>query len=205
MWIVRARTPPDVHLRRPRGPDAVLGAVSINRMATDVPGDDVPVVSIVWRYTGMPADEMSRGSCCSTSGCDRLGQRYRARRASRSPASASSVSTSTRGQDRGGRGPGHGHLPGPAQAHASRHHPRHTSSGTARPACRWCRSRVERHPERAQILDYCATVIPRLRDGQRRGCPALGRSAPGHGRSRPRALYALGVSVRRERAIANRT
>ena len=38
---------------------AVLGAVSINRMATDVlPEADVPVVSIVWQYTGMPADEV---------------------------------------------------------------------------------------------------------------------------------------------------
>src|SRR5438105_12444258 len=38
---------------------AVLGAVSINRMATDVlPEADVPVVSIVWQYTGMPADEI---------------------------------------------------------------------------------------------------------------------------------------------------
>src|SRR5438128_4372458 len=38
---------------------AVLGAVAINRMATDVlPEADVPVVSIVWQYTGMPADEI---------------------------------------------------------------------------------------------------------------------------------------------------
>src|SRR5712671_7417335 len=38
---------------------AVLGVVSINRMATDVlPEADVPVVSVVWQYTGMPADEV---------------------------------------------------------------------------------------------------------------------------------------------------
>jgi multidrug efflux pump subunit AcrB len=38
---------------------AVLGAVSINRMATDVlPEADVPVISVVWQYTGMPADEI---------------------------------------------------------------------------------------------------------------------------------------------------
>src|SRR5882724_4594873 len=38
---------------------AVLGLVSINRMATDVlPEADIPIVSVVWQYTGMPADEI---------------------------------------------------------------------------------------------------------------------------------------------------
>ena len=38
---------------------AVLGAVSIYRMATDIfPEIDIPVVSVVWQFTGMPADEM---------------------------------------------------------------------------------------------------------------------------------------------------
>src|SRR2546423_405499 len=38
---------------------AVLGAVSTNRMATDIlPEADVPVVSVVWQYSGMPADEV---------------------------------------------------------------------------------------------------------------------------------------------------
>jgi multidrug efflux pump subunit AcrB len=37
----------------------VLGAVSIYRMSTDIfPEIDIPVVSIVWQYVGMPADEM---------------------------------------------------------------------------------------------------------------------------------------------------
>src|SRR5216684_8050257 len=37
----------------------VLGAVSIYRMSTDIfPNIDVPVVSVVWQYTGMPADEV---------------------------------------------------------------------------------------------------------------------------------------------------
>jgi len=37
----------------------VLGAVSINRMSTDIfPNIDVPVVSVVWSYFGMPADEI---------------------------------------------------------------------------------------------------------------------------------------------------
>src|ERR1700730_18650631 len=38
---------------------AVLGAVSIYRMATDIfPNIDIPVVSVVWSYTGMSADDV---------------------------------------------------------------------------------------------------------------------------------------------------
>src|SRR6266568_7276654 len=38
---------------------AVLGAVSIYRMSTDIlPEIDIPVVTVVWQYTGMPADEI---------------------------------------------------------------------------------------------------------------------------------------------------
>ena len=38
---------------------AVLGAVSIYRMSTDIfPSIDIPVVSVVWSYYGMPADEV---------------------------------------------------------------------------------------------------------------------------------------------------
>src|SRR5207247_6916106 len=38
---------------------AVLGAVSINRMSTDIlPEVNIPVVTVVWQYTGMPADEI---------------------------------------------------------------------------------------------------------------------------------------------------
>src|SRR5437660_3143597 len=38
---------------------AVLGAVSIYRMSTDIfPSIDIPVVSVVWQFTGMPADEI---------------------------------------------------------------------------------------------------------------------------------------------------
>src|SRR5258708_2328729 len=37
----------------------VLGAVSIYRMSTDIfPNIDVPVVSVVWSFFGMPADEV---------------------------------------------------------------------------------------------------------------------------------------------------
>src|SRR6202035_5408353 len=38
---------------------AVLGGVSIYRMSTDIfPSIDVPVISVVWSYFGMPADEV---------------------------------------------------------------------------------------------------------------------------------------------------
>jgi multidrug efflux pump subunit AcrB len=38
---------------------AVLGGVSIYRMSTDIfPQIDIPVVSVVWQYAGMPADEI---------------------------------------------------------------------------------------------------------------------------------------------------
>src|SRR5947209_10119321 len=38
---------------------AVLGAVSIYRMSTDIfPSIDIPIVSVVWQYAGMPADEI---------------------------------------------------------------------------------------------------------------------------------------------------
>jgi multidrug efflux pump subunit AcrB len=40
---------------------AVLGAVSIYRMSTDIfPEINIPVVSIVWQYTGMPGDEIEK-------------------------------------------------------------------------------------------------------------------------------------------------
>src|SRR3989440_11264333 len=38
---------------------AVLGAVSVYRMSTDVfPNIDIPIVSVVWQFAGMPADEI---------------------------------------------------------------------------------------------------------------------------------------------------
>src|ERR1700726_1633326 len=38
---------------------AVLGVGSIYRLSTDIfPNIDIPVVSVVWQYTGMPADEI---------------------------------------------------------------------------------------------------------------------------------------------------
>src|SRR5436305_7886396 len=38
---------------------AVLGAVSIYRMSTDIfPNSDIPIVSGVWQFAGMPADEI---------------------------------------------------------------------------------------------------------------------------------------------------
>src|SRR5438105_13946788 len=38
---------------------AVLGAVSIYRMSTDIyPEINIPVVSVVWQYSGMPAEDV---------------------------------------------------------------------------------------------------------------------------------------------------
>ncbi|HUE14226.1 MAG TPA: efflux RND transporter permease subunit, partial [Planctomycetaceae bacterium] len=40
---------------------AVLGGVSIYRMSTDIfPEINIPVVSVVWQFTGMPADEVEK-------------------------------------------------------------------------------------------------------------------------------------------------
>src|SRR5438132_8627349 len=59
MWIVRLalrRTYPFVVMAMLI---AVLGAASIYRMSTDIlPEIDIPVVSVVWQYFGMPADEV---------------------------------------------------------------------------------------------------------------------------------------------------
>src|SRR5947209_825540 len=59
MWIVR------LALRRPYTfvvmaiAIALLGAFAILRMPTDIfPEVDIPVISVIWRYDGMPADEM---------------------------------------------------------------------------------------------------------------------------------------------------
>src|SRR5437588_324977 len=59
MWIVRLalrRTYTFVVVALLIG---VLGLVSIDRMSTDIfPEIDIPVVTIVWQYSGMPADEI---------------------------------------------------------------------------------------------------------------------------------------------------
>ena len=40
---------------------AVVGGVSIYRMSTDIfPEINIPVVSVVWQFTGMPADEIEK-------------------------------------------------------------------------------------------------------------------------------------------------
>src|SRR5436190_11669251 len=40
---------------------AVLGVVSIERMSTDIfPEIDIPVITVVWQYSGMPADEIEK-------------------------------------------------------------------------------------------------------------------------------------------------
>src|SRR5260221_14795167 len=39
----------------------VVGVVTIQRMSTDIfPEIDIPVVVVVWNYSGMPADEMEQ-------------------------------------------------------------------------------------------------------------------------------------------------
>src|SRR5215470_4706990 len=61
MWIVR------LALRRTYTFAVVallilaVSLVAINRMSTDIfPEIDIPVVSVVWQFTGMPADEVER-------------------------------------------------------------------------------------------------------------------------------------------------
>jgi len=40
---------------------SLLGTVTIARMPTDIfPEIDIPVVSVVWQFTGMPADAKDR-------------------------------------------------------------------------------------------------------------------------------------------------
>jgi multidrug efflux pump subunit AcrB len=40
---------------------AVLGGVAVYRMSTDIfPEISIPVVSVVWQFTGMPADEIEK-------------------------------------------------------------------------------------------------------------------------------------------------
>jgi multidrug efflux pump subunit AcrB len=61
MWIVRLalrRTYTFVVMALLIG---VLGLVSIHRMSTDIfPEINIPVVSVVWQYTGMPAGEIEQ-------------------------------------------------------------------------------------------------------------------------------------------------
>ncbi len=61
MWIVR------LALRRPYTfvvmalLIAILGGVTVNRMATDIfPEIDIPVVSVIWTYSGISAEEMEK-------------------------------------------------------------------------------------------------------------------------------------------------
>src|ERR1051326_5146470 len=61
MWIVR------LALRRPYSVAVmamlilVLGALSVTRMPVDIfPAIDIPVVAVVWSYTGLSAEDMER-------------------------------------------------------------------------------------------------------------------------------------------------
>lgn len=66
MWIVR------LALRRPYSfivmslLIAVLGVLSTSRMAVDIfPEIDIPVVNVIWSYSGISADEMAKRICTS--------------------------------------------------------------------------------------------------------------------------------------------
>jgi multidrug efflux pump subunit AcrB len=61
MWLVR------VALRRPYTfivmamLIVIVGAITIARMATDIfPNIDIPVISVIWNYGGLPPEEMER-------------------------------------------------------------------------------------------------------------------------------------------------
>src|SRR5690349_6482675 len=61
MWLVR------VALRRPYTfivmalLIVIVGAITIARMATDIfPNIDIPVISVIWGYGGLPPEEMER-------------------------------------------------------------------------------------------------------------------------------------------------
>src|SRR3954467_9553260 len=61
MWLVR------IALQRPYTfivmamLIVIIGAVSLTRMPTDIfPDIDIPVITVVWNYTGLQPDEMER-------------------------------------------------------------------------------------------------------------------------------------------------
>ena len=61
MWIVRLALSRPYTMAVMAVVITVLGFLSINRMSTDIfPEIDIPVVSVIWTYRGMSADEMER-------------------------------------------------------------------------------------------------------------------------------------------------
>ena len=134
---------------------AGLSGVAIYRMSTDIfPEINIPVVTVVWQFTGMPADEIEQRIILhQRAGADHLGQRHRAHR---EPVAVRRRRhphlLPARGQDRGGRGPGDRHQPGDAQDHAAGHH-----AAVHRPVQRHQRAhradrRQQRHAHRAADL-----------------------------------------------------
>ncbi len=62
----RAEAP--LHLRRDVDAHRHPGVATILRMPTDIfPDIDIPVISVVWNYTGLPPEEMESGSSPTTS------------------------------------------------------------------------------------------------------------------------------------------
>ena len=59
--VDRPRRPESaLHVRRPGDPDSGLGPLTILRTPTDIfPNINIPVVTVVWNYSGMSADEMA--------------------------------------------------------------------------------------------------------------------------------------------------
>ena len=153
---------------------AVLGAVSAYRMSTDIfPSVNIPVVSVVWQYTGMPADQIEtriifvneRVLTASVNGIEHIESQ------SLDGVGVIRIYFSARRAGRGRRGPGDGHLPDAAQGHAAGHH-----AAVHRPVQRHQRPhradrRLQRHADRAADL--------RLR-------PELHHPAARHGPGRPR-------------------
>ena len=122
---------------------AVLGAVSIYRMSTDIfPEIDIPVVSVVWQYAGMPADELEtrivlvneRMLTASVNDIEHIESQ------SLYGVGGDPHLLPRRRQCFRSGSPGHGHLPDASQESCRRASRRRTSFATAPPACRSCRS-----------------------------------------------------------------
>ena len=141
MWIVR------LALRRPYTFVVfallilILGVFSIESMPTDIfPNIDIPVVTVVWNFTGLSADQMAnrivtnaeRGMTTTVNDIDHI-------------ESQSLVGVGhhqdllpAQREHRPGRGPGNRHQPGAVALAAAGHQRRPSSSSTTLPACPCC-------------------------------------------------------------------
>ena len=134
---------------------AAVSGVAIYRMSTDIfPEINIPVVSVVWQYTGMPADEIEqriilineRVLTTSVNDIEHI--------ESQSLFGVGVIRhlLLSRGEDRGGRGAGDGHQPGDPEDHAAGHQPAvHRAIQRHQRADRADR-RQQRHADRAADL-----------------------------------------------------